>query len=253
MKVAYKTDVGRKRQNNEDSFYVDLEKRLFIVADGMGGHQAGEVASQIAVESLKNSLSTLRLNEMESEKIKEHILRAMMNAHKDIIEKAKTDINLAGMGTTVVLALGIDDKYYISHVGDSRAYLIRNKNITQLTDDHTVVAELLKVKMITPEKVKTHHMRHVLTQALGSNTQIIPSIQDITLEEGDILLLCTDGLTDMLSDEEILSIVDEHGEDIKKSVQVLVDIANEKGGKDNITVLLILHSEVNKNLRKWYK
>jgi len=241
MKVAYKTDIGRKRQNNEDNFYVNLEKKLFIVADGMGGHQAGEVASQMAVESLKNSLSTLKLNEMESEKIKEHILRSMLNAHNEIVEKAKQDINLSGMGTTVVLALGVDDKYYISHVGDSRAYLIRDKNITQLTDDHTVVAELLKAKMITPEEAKTHKMRHVLTQALGSNTQIIPSIKVITIQEGDILLLCTDGLTDMLTDEEILSVILKHKEDIEKTAQALVDKANEKGGKDNITIVLVLH------------
>ena len=241
MKVAYKTDIGRKRQNNEDNFYVNLEKKLFIVADGMGGHQAGEVASQMAVESLKNSLSTLKLNEMESEKIKEHILRSILNAHNEIVEKAKQDINLSGMGTTVVLALGVDDKYYISHVGDSRAYLIRDKNITQLTDDHTVVAELLKAKMITPEEAKTHKMRHVLTQALGSNTQIIPSIKVITIQEGDILLLCTDGLTDMLTDEEILSVILKHKEDIEKTAQALVDKANEKGGKDNITIVLVLH------------
>jgi len=241
MKVAYKTDIGRKRQNNEDNFYVNLEKKLFVVADGMGGHQAGEVASQMAVESLKNSLSTLKLNEMESEKIKEHILRSMLNAHNEIVEKAKQDINLSGMGTTVVLALGVDDKYYISHVGDSRAYLIRDKNITQLTDDHTVVAELLKAKMITPEEAKTHKMRHVLTQALGSNTQIIPSIKVITIQEGDILLLCTDGLTDMLTDEEILSVILKHKEDIEKTAQALVDKANEKGGKDNITIVLVLH------------
>jgi len=243
MRVAYKTDIGKKRQNNEDSFHVDPVKRLFIVADGMGGHQAGEVASQIAVESIRNYLSAQNFKEIESEKIKEHILRSIFYAHEEIIKKAKEDISLAGMGTTIVLALGFDNKYYISHVGDSRAYLIRKKNITQLTNDHTVVAELLKAQMITPEEAKSHKMRHVLTQALGVDTQIVPSIQEINLEEGDFLLLCTDGLTDMLTDEEILSIINEHGEDVEKTVQSLVDRANEKGGKDNITVVLILHKE----------
>ena len=155
MKVAFKTDVGRKRKNNEDNFYVDPTKRIFIAADGMGGHQTGEVASRIAVESLKNLLSTQELNKMDSEKIKETILGAIFTAHKEIKERAKKDINLARMGTTVVLACGVNDKYYISHVGDSRAYLIHNKTITQLTNDHTVVAELLKAEMIAPEEAKT--------------------------------------------------------------------------------------------------
>jgi protein phosphatase len=188
----------------------------------MGGHQTGEVASWIAVESLKNLLSAQELNKMDSEKIKETILGAIFTAHKEIKEMAKKDINLARMGTTVVLACGVNDKYYISHVGDSRAYLIHNKTITQLTNDHTVVAELLKAKMITPEEGKTHHMKHVLTQALGSETQIIPSIQEITFEEGGILLLCTDGLTDMLTDEEILSIINEYSEDIEKILKKLL-------------------------------
>jgi serine/threonine protein phosphatase PrpC len=237
VRVAYKSDRGKKRKNNEDSFYVDVEKGMFLLADGMGGHQAGEVASDLAVREgyayLKDSLA-----QADSEKeILKLLVEALINAHNVIKERAKSDLNLMGMGTTLIQVVVKNDTAYICHVGDSRVYLLRD-SIKQITRDHTVGDYLVEHKIMRREEVPPQKW-HTLTQAVGVSDDLVPELQTVEMKRGDYLLLCTDGLTDMLSDEEIEKIILERGDDANKTVDALIEEANRKGGRDNISVVLI--------------
>ncbi len=242
MKVKAMTDLGKVRKNNEDNFFVDLEGGLFMVADGMGGHRGGEVASEMAVkiisEHIKQNLPLDALKEDIFKVLEEAIIRA----NKEIKEKADKNNALKGMGTTVIVALIRGEKLYLSHVGDSRAYIIREEKITQLTEDHSIVMQMVKAKMITLDEAKRHPLKHMLSQAVGTSAHLVLDSKEIEFKKGDYLLLCTDGLTDMVTDEEILSIVLKNGDDVEKACQELVDIANKNGGKDNITVILLYNS-----------
>jgi protein phosphatase len=239
MKVGYKSDVGKVRDNNEDSLFVDERQGLFIVADGMGGHQGGEVASRMAVEIVRDFLNDKILSSDKKEDFYKLLMEAIFAANESVRLKAEGDINLKGMGTTIVIALCRNDNLYISHVGDSRAYLIREGNIKQLTEDHSVVAQMVKAGMMTDEEARRHHLKHILSQALGTSAYLAPSFQMLNMEEGDYILLCTDGLTDMLNDQEILSSILACNGEPEKGCELLVNEANRKGGKDNITVILL--------------
>ena len=235
MRIGYKSDVGRVRENNEDSFFVDTERGIFIAADGMGGHRAGEVASKMAVEIISSSLKESLKDNGDIPLI---IHKAIQVANREIYKKAAQDANLAGMGTTVVLTIYNENKIYIAHVGDSRAYLIQGNEIKQLTQDHSLVAELLNAKEINEEDARNHHLRHVLSKALGTEKSVKADIQNVQYQNGDYFLFCTDGITDMLRDEEIRRIF-LNGQDLQKICEDLISSANEKGGKDNMTVVAI--------------
>ncbi len=239
MKVGYKSDVGKSREHNEDSLFVDETLGLFIVADGMGGHQGGEVASQMAVEAVSEFLKSRIPFSRDKEVVYKLIMDALYTANEKISKKAKSDVNLKGMGTTIVLALSCDKDLYIANVGDSRAYLIQKESIKQLTEDHTVVMQMVKAGMLTAEKAKTHHLRHTLSQALGTSDYLIPDIASFNWKKGDYFLLCSDGLTDMLDEEEILSTVFKNKRKPEKGCEMLIELANKKGGNDNITVILL--------------
>lgn len=232
--VGYKTDIGRVRKNNEDRLHVDEKIGLFIVADGMGGHQSGEVASAMAVDIISSEIAKT----LERNNIPVIIHKSIEKANREIYNKANKDINLNGMGTTVVLSLCHEDKIYIAHVGDSKAYLIRDGAIIQLTQDHSLVAELLKAGEITEEDVRRHHLRHVVTKVLGSKEFAEPDIMTISPQDGDYFLLCTDGLTEMVRDEEIRDAIINVCEP-QKICEELICLANKNGGKDNISVILI--------------
>lgn len=248
MKVSFMTDTGKVRSSNEDSLLLDEDIGLFIVADGMGGHQAGEVASEIAVNvissSIKETLSRHSATAIPSgfknrngglnALIKESVLR--VNA--EILGKSRENILLKGMGTTVVLALLDNAKFHIANVGDSRAYLIRNNKIKQLTEDHSKVAELVKWGIITKEEARVHPERNILTRALGM-AKVDADIKTINIKVGDYMLLCTDGLTDMLMDEEIRGIIVSPDGSLDEKCRKLINQANAKGGRDNITAVLI--------------
>ena len=242
VKVEAITDLGKKRKNNEDGFFVDNKLGLFVVADGMGGHLGGEVASDIAVKAISEYVKQNISLEDSKEKVFQLLMGAIYKANEEIRKRAAKNPSLTGMGTTVVVALLRGERLYIAHVGDSRAYIIKERNIEQVTEDHSVVVQLVKANRITPEEAKTHRLKHVLSQAVGTSINLSPDIQDKELNKGEYLLLCTDGLTDMLSDEEIFSIVSKNGNHIEKSCKELVSLANEKGGKDNITVVLLYNS-----------
>lgn len=239
MKVGFASDLGKVRETNEDNLYVDKEVGLFIVADGMGGHRAGEVASEMAVRVISSVIKE-KVSEADKKNIFSVIKKSISIANDEIYRKSRENPNLNGMGTTTVLALLNKNKFYIGNIGDSRAYLIRNSKITQLTEDHSLVADLVKTGQITKEEARVHPRRNVITRALGTREDIKADIKSINIKEGDYILLCTDGLTDMLRDEEIRDIILSPKNSIQGKCRELINKANEKGGRDNITVVLIL-------------
>lgn len=238
MKTYYGTNNGRVRNNNEDNLIVNESDNylLCVVADGMGGHNAGEVASKIAVDSI-NEYFIAELDKGQI-KIPRFIIESINFANKVIYDQASSKDEFSGMGTTVTMVV-IDKNEniaYIGNVGDSRTYQINKNYIKQVTDDHTFVQELVKKGEITDKEAKRHCDRNVITRAVGSEKNIITDIFEIELKHDDKLLLCSDGLTSHLNDEEILSIVEKYNED---SIEHLINSANENGGTDNITVIII--------------
>lgn len=237
MRVSHKTDVGKKREGNEDAILVNEEMNVFLLADGMGGHQAGEVASRMAVEEAHAYIAQALGEKENPDRLSKILSKAFFKAHDAILEKAKSDLALTGMGTTLVVLATKDNQGFICHAGDSRAYLLRDA-IEQVTEDHTVGTYLVKQGIMTREKVPPQKW-HTLTQALGASPDLVPEVHQIDLREGDTLLLCSDGLTDMLSDEEILKIVQKCNGNVEKAANGLVKAANKKGGRDNISVVLV--------------
>lgn len=235
MKIAHVTDVGKTRELNEDSVYLNKDLGLFMVADGMGGHNAGEVASSIAVTLIGALIEEhVGTGEITSEFVRD----AVQHANRVILQKSVHRPAWSEMGTTLVLALLTGDHIVVAHVGDSRAYMVSNGVLEQLTEDHTFVAEWLKEGLITKEEARSHAQRHGLTEALGVTDEVEIEVSVRAWDDGGCLLLCSDGLTDMIEDEEILDILMSSAEP-RLACQRLVDLANEKGGRDNITVVLV--------------
>ncbi|MGD0885240.1 MAG: protein phosphatase 2C domain-containing protein [Thermodesulfovibrionales bacterium] len=237
MKVAGRSDVGKRRNNNEDKFLIDQDLGIFLLADGMGGHNAGEVASDIAVKEAYAFIREHIHDSDQDEAIIRMLEEAMDKAHDAIREKATTDLNLSGMGTTLVELVVSKRKAFICHVGDSRAYLFRDE-LARLTRDHTVGNYLVERDLMPREAIPLQNW-HTLTQAVGTEQYPIPDSKTLELQDGDIFLLCTDGLTDMLEDDEIRQVIQRHKDDTGKASSVLVEDANKKGGRDNITVVLV--------------
>jgi len=254
MKITYKavSDVGRKRKGNEDSLFVNPEQHLFVVADGMGGHAAGEIASKVAVESI-NEFVCLTGGDEEitwpfglDENISydgNRLKTAIRYANRKVLEATKEKSEYEGMATTVAAVLVDGDTANLGHVGDSRVYLMRDGEITQLTSDHSWVNEQIQSGVISPDQARTHPLRNVVTRALGGKPDLQVDMQQHKAKAGDMLLLCSDGLTTMITDEDIARVVREAGGDVEKAAQALVASANAKGGEDNITVLLIRFDE----------
>ncbi len=237
MKAVGKSDVGRNRDNNEDRFKIDQDLEIFLLADGMGGHNAGEVASEVAVEEAYAHLEGNIHDSAQDDVLSAKLEDAMFKAHEAIREKAKGDLNLSGMGTTLVELVIKGGKAFICHAGDSRAYLLRDV-LSRITKDHTVGDYLVEQHLMPKEAVPPRQW-HVLTQAVGTVELPNPDRNIVGLMSGDILLLCSDGLTDMLEDDEIQAIIEQHKDDLDKCSTALIDSANEKGGRDNITVVLV--------------
>ena len=225
---AVASDTGRRRRRNEDNYVV--APPLFAVADGMGGAQAGEVASRLAASALEGE---------DSDGLRglERIDALIQEANRRIYDRASTDPAASGMGTTMTVALVEEMTVAIGHVGDSRAYLVRGEQMEQLTDDHSLVNELLKSGRLAEEEAHVHPQRSVITRAVGTDPDVDVDGFTIEGEEGDVFLLCSDGLTDMVSDEEILELVHSHRDDLDKAVKALVTAANRGGGEDNITAV----------------
>ncbi|MDN3515477.1 MAG: protein phosphatase 2C domain-containing protein [Candidatus Brocadia sp.] len=237
MRVAFKTDVGRKRAHNEDSILVDESMNIFLLADGMGGRQAGEVASNLAVKECYAWLKKNYDRTKREKDISNLLVESLLKAHDAVKAKSMTDINLMGMGTTLTEMVIKKFGAYICHIGDSRAYILSDE-IKQITKDHTTEMYFIKDAIVVKGNPPLQKIR-VLTQAVGAQETIIPEVKQVELKPADILLLCSDGLTDMLSDKEIESIVLEYRDNLAVIVESLIQAANVKGGIDNISVILI--------------
>lgn len=246
MVSAGLTDVGRKRNHNEDSFLIDDELKLFVVADGMGGHAGGGTASRIAVETIDRELrSSRQKNEtpfhasgpLQESPLPEIIRNAVESACMAIFHVAQEDPRLAGMGTTVIALLVQDEHAFFAHVGDSRAYLIRGDMIQQISEDHSLVNEQIKAGMITPEEAKHSRYKNIITRSVGFEEDVQVDVMGLMLEPGDVFVLCSDGLANMVEDEELRDIV--RGTSLEETPKKLVELANERGGDDNITVIVV--------------
>jgi serine/threonine protein phosphatase PrpC len=221
------SDTGRRRRRNEDA-YVH-QPPLFAVADGMGGAQAGEIASRLAA-------AVLREDEGAGGG-EDRVVSLFEEANRRVYQRSSEDAAASGMGTTMTVALVADDRVSIGHVGDSRAYLIRDGRLEQLTEDHSLVAELMRTGKLSPEEAETHPQRSVITRVLGTEPDVDVDTFAIEPNEGDLFLLCSDGLTTMIDDETILGIVERHRKDLDQAARALIKAANKAGGEDNITVV----------------
>jgi len=230
--VAYKTDVGKRRTNNQDALLVDEQLNLYMVADGMGGHQAGEIASQMTVETVSNHMKSC----IGQSTIKTCILEAVTEANKKVYLASLENIDFRGMGTTCSMVIKQENDIYIGHVGDSRIYLVSD-NIVQITKDHTLVEDLLRHGEITKEEAESHPKRHVITRAVGTDPTVEVDVMTCGLEGINKIVICSDGLTELVSNQEILEIVNTHS--IDQAVEQLIQLANDRGGTDNITVVLL--------------
>jgi serine/threonine protein phosphatase PrpC len=243
------TDVGMKRRLNEDVFVLEPELGLFLVADGMGGHAAGEVASRLAADEIVRAFRKKRAADddtwpehwdTERSFVANRLVDSVLSGHQRVSRAVARDEGLKGMGTTVVVAAHGNDArtLVVGHVGDSRAYRLRKGHFQLLTEDHSWVHEQVAAGFLSEEAARSHPLKNVVTQALGGNTEPRVDVLETTLEEGDLYLLCSDGLNSMLTDDEIAEILS-----LKKSLQditrKLIVVANERGGNDNITVVLL--------------
>ena len=245
IKSFGQSDVGKRREKNEDSYLVNNERLLYLIADGMGGHLGGEFASQLAVVTIEEVVKILEDDPettlLEGEAVKPgdypNCLRyAIRVASQRIFEKANEDVNLHGMGTTTVALLFRNNRVYIANVGDSRAYRIRDSKISQITQDHSLVGEQIRAGLISADDSRIHRLKNIITRSVGFQEFVDSDIDIRAVRLGDRYLLCSDGLSNLVGDQEIKDIAVNN--DIEAAVRRLIDIANERGGDDNITIVL---------------
>ncbi len=232
-----RSDKGRIRPHNEDALLVEPGSGLFAVADGMGGHAAGEVASRLAIEAVRDIMPD-GAKSAGGEGIDALLRKAIAEANRRIAETIRNRPEYFGMGTTLVIGLVEDDRLWVAHVGDSRAYLLRDNRIRLLTNDHSLVNELVRLGILSREKAATDPRRNVVTRALGSGASVVPDVVQETLRPGDLLLLCSDGLNTMVPDPAIELALSSGGRDLDATCTSLVNAANEAGGEDNVTVVV---------------
>jgi protein phosphatase len=248
MKIVARglTDVGQKRDHNEDSFLVDEDLGLFIVADGMGGHAGGGTASKIAVEAIREGLDRAKKESPEifvaeaslaDHPVREQLRQAVESACASIYRVAQEEPALNGMGTTVTAAFFANGYAFLAHVGDSRCYLVRKERIYQVSEDHSLVNEQLKLGSITPDEARHSRFKNIITRSVGFEQEVQVDLMGLETALGDRFVICCDGLSNMIEDHEILRTVTEC--DLKEAPQKLIDLANSRGGDDNITVVLI--------------
>jgi PPM family protein phosphatase len=246
IEVAGQTDVGRKRSHNEDNFAIYSEFGLYVVADGMGGHASGEVASQMAVETLRDFFFNTSDDpertwpyKMDRSKGYEEnrLITGVKLSNLRIYETAQKNSKQRGMGTTICALFAVEDGIYVAHVGDSRAYRIRSGKIEQLTEDHSLLNDYKKMKKLTPEEIENFPHKNVIVRALGMKETVKVDTRFEVPEPGDTLLLCSDGLCGPVTDEQMLDVVTKTP-DLPSATRALIDAANANGGPDNITCVL---------------
>jgi protein phosphatase len=233
---AARTDVGIVRSGNEDNYLMLAERGVFIVADGMGGHAAGEVASEMAVRLISRDLGTVR--GLPDEEVAERMRQAIRGANAAIYERTLTEHDKRGMGTTATALVLMPNRFLLGHVGDSRAYRLREGRFEQLTKDHSYVQEQVDAGLLTPEQARVHPYSNVITRCVGANQDVIPDTYGGDLRAGDVVLLASDGLTGMLEDEHIHKILEAPGGP-QDWVDAMINDANRRGGLDNITAIIV--------------
>ncbi|MGH7963526.1 MAG: Stp1/IreP family PP2C-type Ser/Thr phosphatase [Candidatus Binatia bacterium] len=253
IRAAVQTDTGKVRSNNQDAFAVFPDADFYAVADGMGGHVGGEVASTLAVETMHRSLQETQDEDLTPvtdpgglQSVGGRRLSiAVQHANSQVFERSQQEPHLTGMGTTVAAVL-FDQKEHLAsicHVGDSRVYRIRTQHIEQLTEDHSLVQQLFREGKIGLPEIKVSPHRHILTQAVGVGPLVRPAVRIERSQPGDIFLLCSDGVHGMVEAEEILRVVTQEWPDLQKACDALVNLANERGGRDNSTVVLLSYGD----------
>ncbi|MEN6326804.1 MAG: Stp1/IreP family PP2C-type Ser/Thr phosphatase [Syntrophomonas sp.] len=236
MKVVGISDLGLHRRKNEDSYLMNQNMGLFVICDGMGGHRGGDIASQMAVNTIDEVCQAESINDAQA-----MLCQAIRKANAVIWQQGHANPEWEGMGTTVTAALLENQKLTVANVGDSCLYIIRNKNISKITHDHTLAEQMVKEGLLRFEEMRKSSYNHILTRALGVEEDIEIDVFEEQLEPGDFMLICSDGLSDMLDENEILSIIMEaaaKGEKLDIMARTLLESALHKGGYDNITILL---------------
>jgi len=238
MRKGELTDIGKRRSHNEDSFYSYANNKYYyaMVADGMGGHFAGEIASNMAIYEIKKYFANHFKDDMDCFQVGEVVKQAFIKANTAVYEYAKQNLNVMGMGTTVTFAMVYGDKIISANVGDSRTYIINDREIKQITRDHSYVAELVARGQITPQQAKNHPKRSYITRAVGTEETVDVDINYVSYDN-ETVLLCSDGLSNLVEDKEIQNIVG-NKKNLGRCAKKLVALANHRGGTDNITVVL---------------
>lgn len=238
------TDTGIRRKHNQDHIGYEQKLGIAVLADGMGGHQAGEVAAHMAVESILAKLhSVAELNSsstVSESRILEYVSNTITESNSEIFEASHADQERKGMGTTVVATIVAGNHIYAGHVGDSRLYLYRDRVLRRITKDHSLVQSLIDKGFYTENEARNAHLGNVVTRSLGNKPEVEVDTRRVEMEQQDVFLLCSDGLTDMVSDWQIAEVINDNSMDLEKTSKELVDLANKYGGKDNISIILIL-------------
>jgi PPM family protein phosphatase len=239
VQIGFKTDAGKSRSVNEDAFFVMPKQNIYIIADGVGGQNAGELASRTTVKNIADFIQINAIaKKINEDDLKSYFKNCITSVNENIYNLSKENEQQKGMATTVVILYVHGNKAYVTNVGDSRAYLIREDQIHQITEDHTVVNQLVKGGKISKKDAKTHPMSNVITKAIGAEIDISPDYYSVDLCKDDIVLLCSDGLYSEVNEEEIIKTC-LSGQNMHQVCNNLIDIANEHDGKDNITVICV--------------
>ena len=261
LEIVRLTDVGLHREHNEDTLASDSTIGLVLLADGMGGYNAGEVASEIAALSisaeLKEALANHSINNAagdlsEIQAGPRLIINAVKNANEAIFNASQMHPKCAGMGTTLVVGLFVGNQLFVGHIGDSRMYRLRHQRLTQITEDHSLLQEQINAGLVTQEQAKFSVNKNLVTRALGIDPEVELTLNTYTVELGDMYLVCSDGLTDLVDDEVIQFTLNNLSLDLTKAAQLLIERANDNGGKDNISVILIRVNKPFEYKHTWY-
>jgi len=260
LEVHGVTDVGRKRSHNEDCIANELDIGLVVVADGMGGYNAGEVASAMAVNTIVAELRAGLKGVTPGQKDEASgfsretmiIKSAILKANESIFTTAQNKPDCHGMGTTLVAAAFYKDRFTVAHVGDSRLYRCRENRLEQITKDHSLLQELVDKGFYTPEEAKQSMNKNLVTRAVGIELDVVPDFQEVPVQPGDMFLLCSDGLTDLVDDEDIETTLNTYTANLESAANLLVQMANDAGGKDNISVILARALEPSLADKNWY-
>ena len=249
-RCAARTDVGMKREHNEDSFLVNEDLGLYVVCDGMGGHAGGETASRLAVQTIERELLSARLREdnpfaseaqLEETPLAGALREAIEGACAAVFRTSRANPELAGMGTTCISLLVKSDRALVGHVGDSRAYLVRDGDVHQLSEDHSLVNEQVRAGLLTEEEARHSRLKNIITRSVGFEEDVLVDVMGLETRAGDKFLLCSDGLSNLMLNEEIRDAL--VGNDLDLVPEKLIQLANERGGDDNITVVVVQRVE----------